>query len=242
MIVSSCDYQNITCQCWLGRWWLWRGDWDTTSGHPRQLGQQPAVAVEGDKVSAGWAVQCTSASSRQGGTEALRPTYSQCHGHSACYYREQVQFCDEDDRQLWASPIWTETGSRWPGAVLSLTHSRNSIATLHCKCKHVLLQLLEKGLSTITWHNKDLTDFIEAASQLVCTDMYVNLDIVQSNFKQIAATAQSWSKGKSNAVPPDSLWDIFAVTSWEGRSARWPQVHWMCSHAATSRQAMTLQT
>ena len=63
----------------------------------------------------------------------------------------------------------------------------------YCFC--LLLQLLDKGLNHLTWRSKDLNDFIEAASQLVCTDVHVNLDIVQSNSREIADSALSWCKG-----------------------------------------------
>ena len=51
-------------------------------------------------------------------------------------------------------------------------------------------------MNQLTWRSKDLGDFIEAASQLVCTDVHVHLDIVQSNCREIADMALAWCRGK----------------------------------------------
>ena len=51
-------------------------------------------------------------------------------------------------------------------------------------------------MNQLTWRSKDLGDFIEAASQLVCTDVHVLLDIVQSNCREIADMALAWCRGK----------------------------------------------
>jgi len=63
-----------------------------------------------------------------------------------------------------------------------------------------VLQLLDKGLNQLTWRSKDLNDFIEAASQLICTDVHVNLDIVQSNSREITEAALGWCKGTTTSI------------------------------------------
>jgi putative effector of murein hydrolase len=57
------------------------------------------------------------------------------------------------------------------------------------------LQLFEQGLSTYTWRNEESSDFIEEATALVSLDVHRNLDIIQTNCREIMEIAVSWSKG-----------------------------------------------
>ncbi|XP_064650622.1 uncharacterized protein LOC135502065 isoform X3 [Lineus longissimus] len=56
-------------------------------------------------------------------------------------------------------------------------------------------QLFEQGLSTYTWRNEESSDFIEEATALVCLDVHRNLDIIQTNCREITEITMSWSKG-----------------------------------------------
>ncbi|XP_055866060.1 uncharacterized protein LOC106055129 isoform X2 [Biomphalaria glabrata] len=55
-------------------------------------------------------------------------------------------------------------------------------------------KLLEQGLHQLTWKMKESADFIEIAYSTVCLDIHQNLDIVQTNCREIIQMTHSWSK------------------------------------------------
>ena len=67
------------------------------------------------------------------------------------------------------------------------------------------MQLLEQGLTEYTWKSPEAADFIERASFLVCDDVHHNLDVVQTNFKEICNIADQWSE--------DAYQDVFTWLS-----------------------------
>ncbi|KAH9514965.1 hypothetical protein Btru_021540, partial [Bulinus truncatus] len=54
--------------------------------------------------------------------------------------------------------------------------------------------LLEQGLHHLTWKMKESADFIEMAYATVCLDVHQNLDVVQTNCREIIEMTHSWSK------------------------------------------------
>jgi dynein heavy chain len=63
-------------------------------------------------------------------------------------------------------------------------------------------QLFEQGLHDYTWRTVESADFIETATALVCVDLHLNLDAVQTNCQEIVQLTVSWS---------DCVLDVFAA-------------------------------
>ncbi|ELU01785.1 hypothetical protein CAPTEDRAFT_107782 [Capitella teleta] len=62
--------------------------------------------------------------------------------------------------------------------------------------------LFEQGLHEYTWRTVESADFIETAAALVCVDLHLNLDIVQTNCQEITQLTLAWSK---------NILDVFAA-------------------------------
>ena len=56
-------------------------------------------------------------------------------------------------------------------------------------------QLFDQGLHEYTWRTEESADFIETATALVCVDLHLNLDIVQTNCNEIMQLTLGWSQG-----------------------------------------------
>jgi hypothetical protein len=44
----------------------------------------------------------------------------------------------------------------------------------------------------VTWNSVELSDYIENAHSIICTDVYQNLEITQSNAKEIYSIVNFW--------------------------------------------------
>ena len=44
----------------------------------------------------------------------------------------------------------------------------------------------------VTWNSVEISDYIENAHSIICTDVYQNLEITQTNAKEIYSIVNSW--------------------------------------------------
>jgi hypothetical protein len=44
----------------------------------------------------------------------------------------------------------------------------------------------------VTWNSVEISDYIENAHSIICTDVYRNLEITQSNSKEIYSIVNDW--------------------------------------------------
>eukprot|EP00794_Sanderia_malayensis_P011161 gene11161-12333_t len=59
--------------------------------------------------------------------------------------------------------------------------------------------LLKRGLYSCAWKDVESSDFIEQATNLVCNDVYRNVETVRNNFNAICKISESWSTGTLDA-------------------------------------------
>lgn len=52
--------------------------------------------------------------------------------------------------------------------------------------------VVEIGLNEYTWNSVEIPDYIEKAHSVICTDVFQNLELTQSNIKEIQTLANSW--------------------------------------------------
>ncbi len=52
--------------------------------------------------------------------------------------------------------------------------------------------VVDLGLTEFTWNSVELPDYIEKAHSVVCTDVFANLELTQSNIKEIHGIVTSW--------------------------------------------------
>ncbi|XP_058857324.1 dynein beta chain, ciliary-like isoform X3 [Acipenser ruthenus] len=57
-------------------------------------------------------------------------------------------------------------------------------------------ELLQSGLTVYTWSMEESADFIELATSLVCSDLYMTFSTLRSNCREILDLSSAWSNGK----------------------------------------------
>lgn len=57
---------------------------------------------------------------------------------------------------------------------------------------NLFLQTIELGLEKYTWNSVEIPDYIEKAHSIVCMDVFQNLELTQSNSKDIRSTVNEW--------------------------------------------------
>lgn len=58
--------------------------------------------------------------------------------------------------------------------------------------------VIELGLGEYTWNSVELPDYIERAHSIICTDVFQNLELTQSNVKEIQSIVTNWCDAKSD--------------------------------------------
>jgi hypothetical protein len=53
---------------------------------------------------------------------------------------------------------------------------------------------VQAGLNDYTWNSVELSDYIEKAHSLICTDLYQNLELVQTNFAELKKIVTGWTQ------------------------------------------------
>lgn len=53
-------------------------------------------------------------------------------------------------------------------------------------------------MTKYTWNSVEIPDYIENAHSLICSDIYRNLEITQSNAREIYAIVSSWCDYESD--------------------------------------------
>jgi len=54
------------------------------------------------------------------------------------------------------------------------------------------------GLNQFTWNSVEMPDYIENAHSIICTDVYQNLELTQTNAKEIFAIVNKWCEAESD--------------------------------------------
>lgn len=61
-----------------------------------------------------------------------------------------------------------------------------------------LSKVTEVGLTKCTWNSVEISDYIETAHSVICSDIYRNLEITQSNAREIYAIVSGWCDYESD--------------------------------------------
>lgn len=58
--------------------------------------------------------------------------------------------------------------------------------------------VIEQGLNDYTWNSVEIPDYIEKAHSVICTDVFQNLELTQSNMKEIHNIVSNWCATESD--------------------------------------------
>jgi hypothetical protein len=54
------------------------------------------------------------------------------------------------------------------------------------------------GLNQFTWNSVEIPDYIENAHSIICTDVYQNLELTQTNAKEIFSIVNKWCEAETD--------------------------------------------
>lgn len=66
-------------------------------------------------------------------------------------------------------------------------------------------KIVEVGLNKCTWNSVEIPDYIETAHSLICLNIYRNLEITQSNAREIYAIVSNWCDYESDVFKKRDL-------------------------------------
>lgn len=62
----------------------------------------------------------------------------------------------------------------------------------------MFLQIIQLGLMKYTWNSVEIPDYIESAHSIISMDVFQNLELAQTNAKEIVSIVNFWCEYESD--------------------------------------------